>query len=197
MKDFTDELKHDHQVIRKVVAGMSAVAELLDAGKQVDPSILGDLVQFLRTFAGACHHAKEENYLFPLLKTKGSVGTDRQLRQLEHEHRTATDLVDQLEKISTAYVINPLVVRYRLVGIIRELADIYPKHIWKEDYLLSPMAQQTLSSAEQDHLRDKFDEVELEVGTDVHHAFEMLAEKLEAVVQYRNSGACSLCSSAA
>ena len=33
MSDFIHELKHDHHVIQQVVAGMSAVAELLDSGK--------------------------------------------------------------------------------------------------------------------------------------------------------------------
>ena len=32
---------------------------------------------------------------------------------------------------------------------------------------------------------------------DVHAGFEMLAKKLEAVVEYRNTGACPLCFSAA
>ncbi len=41
MADFIQELKHDHAVIQQVVAGMSAVADLLDSGKQVDPSIFG------------------------------------------------------------------------------------------------------------------------------------------------------------
>ena len=67
MSDFIHELKHDHHVIQQVVAGMSAVAELLDSGKQVDPSVLADLVQFLRVFADQCHHEKEEQHLFPLL----------------------------------------------------------------------------------------------------------------------------------
>ncbi len=44
MSDFVQELKHDHRVIEQVVAGMSAIADLLDSGKQVDPSILADLV---------------------------------------------------------------------------------------------------------------------------------------------------------
>ncbi len=33
MSDFIHELKNDHRVIQQVVAGMSAVAELLDSGK--------------------------------------------------------------------------------------------------------------------------------------------------------------------
>ena len=72
MSDFIQELKNDHRVIQQVVAGMSAVAELLDSGKQVDPSVLADLVQFLRVFADHCHHEREEQYLFPLLATKAN-----------------------------------------------------------------------------------------------------------------------------
>ncbi len=198
MTDFIQELKHDHRVIQEVVAGMSAVADLLDSGKQVDPSILGDLVQFLAVFADRCHHAKEEQYLFPLLASKmAQARGKRELDLLEQEHRSAAHLVGELAKVSAAYIQNPLVMRYRVVALLRGLVELYPAHIWKEDYLLFPMAQQNLSDAEQEGLVEKFEEVERDVGEDVHAAFEMLAEKLGAVVEYRNSGECPLCSSAA
>jgi len=197
MTDFIQELKHDHRVIQEVVAGMSAVADLLDAGKQVDPSILGDLVQFLSVFADHCHHAKEEQHLFPLLATKTDATNKRELQRLEQEHRSATQLVQELAKASGAYIENPLVMRYRVVALLRRLVELYPAHIWKEDYLLFPLAQQNLSEAEQEDMAEKFEDVEREVGQDVHAAFEMLAKQLGAVVEYRNSGACPLCSSAA
>ncbi len=197
MTDFIQELKHDHSVIQEVVAGMSAVADLLDSGKQVDPSILGDLVQFLAVFADHCHHAKEEQYLFPLLVTKADATTKRELQMLEHEHHSATQLVRELATASAAYIENPLVMRYRVVALLRRLVELYPAHIWKEDYLLFPMAQQNLSAAEREDMADRFEDVEREVGQDVHAAFEMLAKQLGAVVEYRNSGACPLCSSAA
>ncbi len=197
MTDFIQELKHDHRVIQEVVAGMSAVADLLDSGKQVDPSILADLVQFLAVFADHCHHAKEEQYLFPLLATRADAITKRNLQLLEQEHRSAAQLVRELAKASAAYIENPLVMRYRVVALLRRLVELYPAHIWKEDYLLFPMAQQNLSEAEQEDMAEKFEDVEREVGQDVHAAFEILANQLGAVVEYRNSGACPLCSSAA
>ena len=197
MTDFIQELKHDHQVIQQVVAGMSAVADLLDSGKQVNPSILADLVQFLAVFADHCHHAKEEKYLFPLLETKADATTKRKLQALDQEHRSAAQLVRELATASAAYIENPLVMRYRVVALLRRLVELYPAHIWKEDYLLLPMAQQNLSEAEQEDMADRFEDVEREVGQDVHAAFEMLAKQLGAVVEYRNSGACPLCSSAA
>ncbi len=197
MTDFIQELKNDHRVIQEVVAGMSAVADLLDSGKQVDPSILGDLVQFLAVFADHCHHAKEEQYLFPLLVAKADTATKRELQLLEQEHGWAAQLVGKLARASAAYIENPLVMRYRVVALLRSLVELYPAHIWKEDYLLFPMAQQNLSEAEQQYMADCFEDLEREVGQDVHAAFEMLAKQLEAVVEYRNAGACPLCSSAA
>lgn len=197
MTDFIQELKHDHLVIQEVVAGMSAVADLLDSGKQVDPSILGDLVQFLAVFADHCHHAKEEQHLFPLLVNRADATTKRALQLLAQEHRSAAQLVRELAKASAAYMENPLVMRYRVVALLRRLVELYPAHIWKEDYVLFPMAQQNLSEAEQEDMAHKFEDVEREVGQDVHAAFEMLAKQLGAVVEYRNSGACPLCSPAA
>jgi len=183
MSDFVHELKHDHQVIQQVVAGMSAVAELLDSGKQVDPSVLADLVQFLRVFADQCHHEKEERHLFPLLATNANVSTRRELESLEREHRSAKQLVAQLAKVAEVYVHNPAAVRYRVIDLLQQLVELYPAHIWKEDFLLFPLAQQNLSPAEQQNLEEKFENVEREVGEDVHAGFEMLAKKLEAVVE--------------
>ncbi len=197
MNDFVHELKHDHRVIQQVVAGMSAVADLLDSGKQVDPSILADLVQFLSVFAGRCHHEKEEHYLFPLLSTKANASANRELDGLEKEHRVAGELVQELAKVAAAYIQNPVVMRYRVVAILRRLVELYPAHIWKEDYLLFPMAQRTLSATEQKQLQERFEAVEQEVGEDVHAAFEALANKLETGVECRNTGACPLCSAAA
>ena len=159
--------------------------------------MLADLVQFLRVFADQCHHEKEDQYLFPLLATKANVSTRRELESLEREHRSAKQLVAQLAKVAVAYVHNPAVVRYRVIDLLQQLVELYPAHIWKEDFLVFPLAQRNLSITEQQDLQEKFEDVEREVGEDVHAGFEMLAKKLEAVVEYRNTGACPLCSSAA
>ncbi len=195
MSDFILELKRDHRVIQQVAAGMSAIAELLDSGQRVDPEILADLVQFLNIFGERCHHTKEEKFLFPLLETK--LGGNRQLGALEEEHETMAQLVRQLALIAVAYIQDPAAQRTSLAVVLRRLAQLYPAHIWKEDYLLFPVAYQELSVTEKEHLSKKFEEVEREIGTDVHKAFEILAKKLAVVVQYRNSGGCALCSPAA
>ncbi len=195
MSDSILELKHDHHVIQQVAAGMSAIAELLDSGQRVDAEVLADLIEFLNVFGERCHHAKEEKYLFPVLETK--LGGNRQLGALEDEHRTTAQLVNQLALVAVAYIQDPARQRAPLAAVLRRLAQLYPAHIWKEDYLLFPVAYQELSVTEKEHLSKKFEELEEEIGTDVHKAFEMLAKKLAVVVQYRSSGGCALCSPAA
>lgn len=119
------------------------------------------------------------------------------MESLEREHRSTKQLVDQLAKVAAVYSDNPAAVRYRVIDLLQRLVELYPAHIWKEDFLLFPLAQQNLSLAEQQNLEEMFADVEREVGEDVHAGFEMLGKKLEAVVEYRNTGACPLCSSAA
>lgn len=198
MHDATDELKRDHQMIEQVVAGVSALADLLDSGKQVTPAVLSELVQFFNTFVPLCQ-AKEEQWLFPLLEAKNGISSasHRELEGFEDEHRMILKLVDTLTKISALYLKNPLMLRYQLTGVLRRIAELYPAHIWKEDHLLFPTVRQALSECEQDGLQAKFDNVAAENSTDVPAAFEALAEKLAMVVEYSNAGACPLCSAAA
>jgi len=128
---------------------------------------------------------------------QGNASTRRELESLEREHRSAKQLVGQLAKVAAVYVHNPAAVRYRVIDLLQQLVELYPAHIWKEDFLLFPLAQQNLSETEQQDLKEKFEDVERDVGEDVHAGFEMLGRKLEAVVEYRDSGACPLCSAAA
>ena len=51
--------------------------------------------------------------------------------------------------------------------------------MWKEDYLLFPMANKILSAEEQDQLTKQFNEVESSIGPDVQQRFEALAGKLQ------------------
>ena len=71
--------------------------------------------------------------------------------------------------------------RESLVKSLRGLIDLYPNHIWKEDYLLFPMTNKVLGLDEQRDLLEKFERVEDAIGRDAHRRFEQLAENLSAV----------------
>jgi len=61
----TNVLEQEHRTIQKVVATMSLAADHLGSEQNVDPTILGDIITFLREFSEECHHAKEEKISVP------------------------------------------------------------------------------------------------------------------------------------
>ena len=100
----TDVIEREHQVIQKVVATMSAVADGLDAGQNVDAAILGDISTFLHDFSEACHHKNEERFLFPLLEARGVPASGCPIAVLHHEHQKGHTLLAQMDDAKQAFV---------------------------------------------------------------------------------------------
>lgn len=178
----TEVLEEEHHFIQKVVGAMAVLIEALEAGKEVEEKTLQDIVEFMRTFADKCHHGKEETHLFPALEMKGVPMRGCPLGALIAEHQKGRALVSELAEATKAYRGNPLV-RESLVKSLGGLTELYPNHIWKEEYLAFPMADKILSLDEQRDLYEKFEMVEKEIGLDVHQRFEQFAVELERKAQ--------------
>ncbi len=182
MSTVIETLEHDHQFINKVVATMAVLAENLQGEGPVDPEMLRDLVQFMRMFAEQCHHGKEEQQLFAVVARKALPQTWRMLEVIDKEHGRVHTLTDELQRAVSAYVLDPGVGRESLISALRGIVAFYPRHIWKEEYLVFPVLRQLLSPAEQEEIARGFDEIDSEIGPDVHHAFETLARFAEEAV---------------
>ncbi len=173
-----EELEHEHHVIQQVVGAMAVLVEKLDAGERIAPEVFNDVIEFLQTFGDKCHHAKEEEYLFKLLEKKGVPVTGCPLAVLLHEHEKGRKLMADLKLTSDTYARTPHAAKQALVGTLRKLVELYPAHIWKEDYLLLPMTEKMLTDSEQQELAAQFARHESEIGIDVHHGFEQLAGRI-------------------
>ncbi|MFY9910407.1 MAG: hemerythrin domain-containing protein [Candidatus Sulfotelmatobacter sp.] len=174
----TEELEHEHRIIQQVVGGMAIIIEKLESGKEIDPAVLTDLSEFMQTFGDKCHHGKEEDYLFKLLEKKGVPVSGCPLAVLLHEHEKGRGLMADLKLTSETYIRTPRAGKEALIGTLRRLIELYPAHIWKEDYLLFPMTNKLLSESEQEELRAQFEQHDSEIGIDVHHGFEQLAGRI-------------------
>ena len=175
-------LEAEHRVIQKMVAAMSVLAERLDGGKDLDVPLLENIVEFLRTFADRCHHGKEEALLFPALERRGVPAHGCPIGGLIMEHQKGRVMVGELADAIRGYAAGESPARENLVKSLRALVAFYPSHIWKEDYLLFPLAGRLLALEDQQALAGKFEEVEHELGHEVHERFEKLAAKLELEV---------------
>jgi hemerythrin-like domain-containing protein len=176
-------LEDEHRVIQRVVAVMAALAEDVDTGRPVDAEMLQDIVDFMRTFADKCHHGKEETHLFPVLEAKGVPMRGCPIGALMAEHQQGRGLVAELAQAVQAHAKASSSAQEALALTLHSLTELYPGHIWKEDYLLFPMTNKVLNPEDQATLYERFEAVEAEVGRDVHHHFEQLAAQLEERLQ--------------
>lgn len=185
--DPVEALEAEHRVIQKVVAGMVVLADRLEAGGDVDPALLDRIVEFLRTFAERCHHGKEEAWLFPMLVRRGVPPQGCPVGGLTMEHEKGRQMVNDFVAAIQTWKSKEAVTPETLVKTLRSLATFYPSHIWKEDYLLFPLAGRLLTPEDKRELAEKFDAVEHEIGDEVHVRFERLAAELEAQVTFGES----------
>lgn len=174
----TESLEREHQVIQKAVAVMARIVDQLEMKQSVEDNLLADLVQFMKVFGDQCHHGKEETYLFPLLEKRGVPGTGCPLGALKGEHVKGRQLMGELVGAIDAYVANKESGRSGLIQALQNLITLYPAHIWKEDYLLFPMATKVLSPEDDELLVRQFEIAESGLAPDAHGTYESLAEGL-------------------
>jgi hemerythrin-like domain-containing protein len=179
----TDILEEEHHFIQKVIARMVVLAEALETGQEADVQALRDIVDFMHTFADECHHGKEETNLFPTLEKRGVPVVGCPIGTLIFEHQKGRTLVKGLAEAIEAYMKDGSSFREPLIKSLRSLIELYPTHIWKEEYLLFPMSNKVLTPEDQKELLEKFEMVDKRTGHDVHRRFEEFAENSEALVK--------------
>ena len=183
MTKATEALEREHRTIEKVLAVMARLQEQVDLSHEVDPDILRDLLQFMRIFCDQYHQAREESYLFPLLEERGIPGTGCPIATIKNEHGKILRLVNDLSESTAEYLADRRLGKLKLKEALHNLVSFFPGHIWKEDYLLFPMAEKVLSSSDQEMLLQQFDLAELDLGGRINEEFEALAENLSRRVE--------------
>ena len=174
----TETLEAEHRIIAQVVNAAGLLADELEDGQPLEAQVFQDIVEFMRLYADQCHHGKEEDLLFPLLEQRGVPMRGCPVEALTREHATGRALVKGLAEAAEAYRQGDVPAKDNLVKNLRGITELYPNHIWKEDYLLFPMSNKVLSVEDQQNLVQEFDRVEATIGREVHERLEQLSERL-------------------
>ncbi len=173
-----DMLVNEHKVILKVVDGLRRAAEHIRGGNRVDPTLLREAVVFMREFADRCHHAKEENLLFPALVAHGVPLHGCPIDALLHEHEKGRHLVKQIADALDPYAAGVTETGNTIADAIDGIVKLYPNHIWKEDDMVFPMVERLFSEADRSELYKGFQEVEAKNPPGTHERFHAFAERL-------------------
>lgn len=174
----TTVLRSEHDCILAMVACLRAACKEAEINGQFDAETFHLGVDFIRQYADAWHHAKEENLLFPALEAAGMPRQAGPVAVMLHEHvlgrSYAGKIAENLEEAAESAEAQLLVVRYTLAW-----ADLLTQHIQKENGILFNMADQMLDPEEQQRLEMEY-QAAIPAGADAEtgNRFEQLVEDL-------------------
>jgi hemerythrin-like domain-containing protein len=168
----TRVLREEHQWI---LAVSDALESLLSAEPALDYEAVEQCVTFIRLFADACHHGKEEDLLFPALEACGLPHHAGPIAVMLHEHRLGREAVAIMREALPQARQGNAEARARLVGAGRGYIELIRNHIGKENHVLFDMADSMVLGERRTRLCAAYD------GT-CHHTFEECTKaQLEAL----------------
>jgi CBS domain-containing protein/hemerythrin-like domain-containing protein len=144
-------LQCDHAAIGEVLRAADAVLRAPADGGDV---VLPGMVEFFGAFVERCHEAKEEQALLPVLANRGVLDADA-MRTVQHDHREANRLLQELRRFATRRRIDP-----EVGNLLASYVALQRHHMAFEDVSVFPLAEKALSSEEDVDVREAFDRIE-------------------------------------
>jgi hemerythrin-like domain-containing protein len=172
----TDQLTQEHNQIKRLLQVALVVCDRITRGEILPAEHLAAIVTFIRRYADAYHHAKEEDLLFPAMEAAGVSKEGGPIGVMLVEHvqgrAYATNMEGAVEEIrggqsqaAEAFVAN-----------LRAYGELLVPHIFKEDNILYPMADERLTPEQQDRLAEQFEQVNREWSEEVESLLRSLDE---------------------
>ncbi len=153
MTQSTKELSDEHKNIIKVIGALEKECGALKDGKKLDKEFFVKVVDFIRNYADKFHHAKEEDILFKELDHPDVMMHCDPRGQMLHEHDLGRKFVKGLEEGAAAGD------KAKVIENGRGYAQLLQEHIYKEDNILYPMAEEALGEERSRAVGERFAQV--------------------------------------
>ena len=174
----TEILREEHAAISTVLDYLDQATGALARGRPVDPDIFRDMLKFATLFVGQCHHGKEEQIVFPLLRHK-SKATDAVIAQLETEPAQGERLAESFAQAVAGYAVDDPSTAGPLVTAADAYAAYLRRHMLFENEQLLARAEDVGSPAMLAAAAASFERFEDEVmGVGTHQQLHRMIDTL-------------------
>ena len=172
-------LMNEHRLIEQALGSLETLAIEVEGGLALERPVARDYADFLRGYADAWHHGKEEDILFRRMVERGFSEESGPVAVMLHEHRQGRALVGSIAAVGAgAGAVAPGETATFLASALG-FVPLLRQHIQKEDNILYPMSQRVLSTAEFEGMLEEFAAFEARAGADgTRDRLEALAERL-------------------
>lgn len=166
----------EHRTIERMTAVIREQAERSEAGEELDIRFIPAVVDFMRTYADRTHHGKEEDILFRTLKTKPMSADHRLiLERLERDHAQARQMVGKLSSLGASHAEGHPSAAYEASMLMKDLVELYKKHIEEEDQRFFVPVMDYLSPDERNAMLTAFMDFDSRM---IHEKYAKVAEDM-------------------
>lgn len=152
-------LREEHRLIELVLDAAERTA--MDA--EIDDVFFDQALDFFRNFTDGCHHAKEEQELFPRLQRAGAADGGP-IASMLHEHRQGRALLKQMSAALRPAAAGEPTAAAAFRAALANYIGLLRQHIWKEDHMLLAAAERRLSAAQRRELDDAIQRFQARAG---------------------------------
>jgi hemerythrin-like domain-containing protein len=170
----------EHRLIERMIDHIRVFNESIERTGRVDTHFVDTAVDFIRIYADATHHGKEEDIYFKVLATKEMSEPDRQLMdELVAEHIFGRQTTHDLVMANDAYRNGDESSMAVIADKLKTITGFYPRHIEKEDKVFFPACRRYFSEAEDQALLVDYRQFDQKM---IHVKYTQVVEALEGQV---------------
>ncbi len=150
MKNITSVLSEEHRNILKVIDVVLKECGQLEQGKEPDTAFFKKIIHFIKKYADGYHHAKEEDILFKAMLDNMENMHCNPIPVMLHEHETGRQYVKGMEEALS------MGNKEYLIENARGYCFLLQDHIYKEDNILYPMAEEVLNDTRKQQVEEAY-----------------------------------------
>jgi len=152
----TTLLRSEHDHILAMIACLRVACAAAKNGDRFDSETFRAGLDFIRNYADAWHHAKEEEHLFPALEGAGMPRQGGPIAVMLHEHVLGRSYARQIADHLEAATSGDDAARSIVLNYTMAYAELLTQHIQKENGILFNMADQIFTPEEQTRLEQNY-----------------------------------------
>jgi len=152
----TTALRSEHDHILAMIACLRAACDVAGERGAFEGEFFQTGVEFIRNYADAWHHAKEEELLFPALEAAGMPRHGGPIAVMLQEHELGRSYVREIANHLDAASNGDGASRSTVLQFTLAYADLLTQHIQKENNILFNMADQFLPPEEHARLEREY-----------------------------------------
>jgi len=157
----TELLSQEHRVIESKLDAMEEEIRAAAAGGPFPFLFFEEALDFFRHFADGCHHAREENLLFPMLRERGLPQQGGPIGVMLAEHEEGRAYLRAVRENLEAAAGGSLAAQQQAYENASAYIQLLRSHIYKEDNILFRMADMLLQPDDIAELETRFAAVEI------------------------------------